>query len=251
MGAPLPEARPRFYKRNAFKAHSPIGRRLTRGARAQINVHNERKPQRFQAIVSGMDTASVAAERHFSPRKARALLHARAHARVERARGDPACAVCKPAGGALNQEQAAGFAGLPASVPRARKLHGQGVPDAPPPLPCRRGGVPPCGVASGRAAPTAPRARARRCSLRRRRRWRRWAWRPRAWGWPAWAGRPRCCRPRPRSRSASCAPRPVRPALGRPRVRERPWLCHTGGRLPPRGRVDEPRRCNVAHCRDE
>jgi len=78
MGAPLPEARPRFYKRNAFKAHSPIGRRLTRGARAQINVHNERKPQRFQAIVSGMDTASVAAERHFSPRKARALLHARA-----------------------------------------------------------------------------------------------------------------------------------------------------------------------------
>jgi len=70
--APLPEAR-------------PAGRRCTRGACAQINVHNERKPQRFQAVVSGMDTASVAAERHFSPRKARALPHARAHDHGKRA----------------------------------------------------------------------------------------------------------------------------------------------------------------------
>ncbi|KAK9839266.1 hypothetical protein WJX81_004770 [Elliptochloris bilobata] len=35
----------------------------------QINVHSERQPQRFQAVVSGMDATSVAAERHFSPRK--------------------------------------------------------------------------------------------------------------------------------------------------------------------------------------
>ena len=38
-------------------------------AGAQLNVHSERKPQRFQAVVSGMDATSVAAERHFSPRK--------------------------------------------------------------------------------------------------------------------------------------------------------------------------------------
>ena len=41
---------------------------------AQINVHSERKPQRFQAVVSGMDATSVAAERHFSPRKVRPRL---------------------------------------------------------------------------------------------------------------------------------------------------------------------------------
>ena len=46
-------------------------------AGAQINVHSERKPQRFQAVVSGMDATSVAAERHFSPRKVSLGLPAR------------------------------------------------------------------------------------------------------------------------------------------------------------------------------
>ena len=36
-----------------------------------FNAHGERRPQRFQAIVSGMDAAAIAAERHYSPHKAR------------------------------------------------------------------------------------------------------------------------------------------------------------------------------------
>ncbi len=39
-----------------------------------FNAHGERRPQRFQAVVSGMDSASIAGERHYSPHKARALL---------------------------------------------------------------------------------------------------------------------------------------------------------------------------------
>lgn len=35
----------------------------------QFNAHGERRPQRFQAVVSGMDPASIAAERHYSPHK--------------------------------------------------------------------------------------------------------------------------------------------------------------------------------------
>lgn len=34
-----------------------------------FNAHGERRPQRFKAIVSGMDANSIAAERHFSPHK--------------------------------------------------------------------------------------------------------------------------------------------------------------------------------------
>ena len=47
---------------------------------AAFTAHGERRPQRFQAVVSGMDAGSIAAERHYSPRKvcpcARACLHA-------------------------------------------------------------------------------------------------------------------------------------------------------------------------------
>jgi hypothetical protein len=39
-----------------------------------FNVHGERRPQRFQAIVSGIDARSIAAERHFSPHKVTAAL---------------------------------------------------------------------------------------------------------------------------------------------------------------------------------
>ena len=35
----------------------------------QFNAHGERRPQRFQAVVSGMDPTSIAAERHYSPHK--------------------------------------------------------------------------------------------------------------------------------------------------------------------------------------
>ena len=35
----------------------------------QFNEHGERRPQRFQAVVSGMDPSSIAAERHYSPHK--------------------------------------------------------------------------------------------------------------------------------------------------------------------------------------
>ena len=48
----------------------------------------ERRPQRFQAVMSGMDAAAIAAERHFSPHKARrptqqcaAMCHLAAHTR--------------------------------------------------------------------------------------------------------------------------------------------------------------------------
>ena len=34
-----------------------------------FNAHGERRPQRFQAVVSGMDPTSIAAERHYSPHK--------------------------------------------------------------------------------------------------------------------------------------------------------------------------------------
>ena len=40
----------------------------------QFNAHGERRPQRFQAVVSGMDPASIAAERHYSPHKVLPLL---------------------------------------------------------------------------------------------------------------------------------------------------------------------------------
>ena len=41
----------------------------------QFNAHGERRPQRFQAVVSGMDPASIAAERHYSPHKVLPLLY--------------------------------------------------------------------------------------------------------------------------------------------------------------------------------
>ncbi len=34
-----------------------------------FNAHGERRPQRFKAIVSGLDASRIAAERHFSPHK--------------------------------------------------------------------------------------------------------------------------------------------------------------------------------------
>ncbi|KAK9915278.1 hypothetical protein WJX75_007018 [Coccomyxa subellipsoidea] len=37
-----------------------------------FNAHGERRPQRFKAIVSGMDASRIAAERHFSPHKVQA-----------------------------------------------------------------------------------------------------------------------------------------------------------------------------------
>ena len=40
----------------------------------QFNAHGERRPQRFQAVVSGMDPTSIAAERHYSPHKVLPLL---------------------------------------------------------------------------------------------------------------------------------------------------------------------------------
>lgn len=34
-----------------------------------FNAHGERRPQRFKAVVSGLDASRIAAERHFSPHK--------------------------------------------------------------------------------------------------------------------------------------------------------------------------------------
>ena len=41
----------------------------------QFNAHGERRPQRFQAVVSGMDPTSIAAERHYSPHKVCCFFH--------------------------------------------------------------------------------------------------------------------------------------------------------------------------------